>query len=466
MAGEILSTTVSTDQEKFLAAKLISRSRLKLVAASMCEPIKHPKGSGLTGYFIRYERMNVPLVPISEGVDPSNSSFAPSQVSVTLDQWGDVVTLTDVAQLTTAHPLLQTAIELLSDNAQRVIDREIQIVWLANTNVQYHDGGVASRSALAAADIMNDEVLHKARVTLVNAGAPPRGGPSGGIEVAGGAAGGGSGMKGVSGSSASGSINGGQHYVGLAGPEVMADIVKTGTSFGTFASVATYSNQKALYNMEVGMWLNVRWVETNFIPRFAMLGNNTAAVASGNAFGADTPVVTAVDGGGSLTSGATYYYKVTRKDLTRGFEEEISLEHTTAAAATGNNESFTFNFSGLSAGYVYNLYFGSATGDSNLKLHTENIEVGDTVTVTSVPASTETAPANPASGVTVHPVYVLGAEAVNWVSLSNLEVILSSDNATTDNPLKLRRTVGYKYLGKAMIRDSSRLLRIEVASTY
>jgi N4-gp56 family major capsid protein len=453
MANEVLSSTTSTDQEKFLASKLISRSLQKLVAASVCDKVEQKKGAGLTAYFVRYKRMNVPLVPISEGVDPANSSFQLEQVTVTPDQWGDVITITDVAELTTSHPLLQQAQELLSDNAQRVLDREVQIVWLSGTNVQYGDASVTSRRAITTSMKISDSLITRARVGLADGGAPPRGGPSGGQRV----------------TDATGTLNSGQSYLGIAGVQLMGDIMTAGTSLGTWASVAMYANQKALYNAEVGTWLGIRWVETNFIPKYKMLGNTTAAVASGSAFGTDTPLVTAVDGGGTLTSATGYFFKVTRKDKLRGFEEEISIEHSMTSTATGNNESFTFNFAGLTAGYVYNLYFGATTGDANLKLHTANIEVGTTVTVAAVPASTQTPPdnVNPTGTPTVHVVYIHGAESTNWLGLQDLKVYLTdAGRPTTDNPLLLRRKLGYKFMGKAMIRDQTRLLRLELASTY
>lgn len=452
MANEITSSTTSTDQEKMLAAMLIQRSYLKLVLSACCDKIQMKEGAGLTAYFVRYKRMNVPLTALSDdGQDPANSTFTLDQVTVTLDEWGDVITITNVAQLTTKHPLLQEAVKLLADNAARVMDREVGIVLMAGTNVQYGDGSVASRTTLTTSLIMNDATIHKARVSLVDAGAPPKGGPAGDARQV----------------AAQGSVNGPNLYLGVAGPQVMADIMKSGTSLGTFASVAMYGNQKALYTAEVGTWLGVRWVESNFLPKFTILGNTTTAVVSGAAFGTNTPVVTAVDGGGTLTSGATYYYKVTRKDLTRGYEENISIEHTTAAAATGNNESFTFDFSGLTAGYVYNLYFGSATGDANLKLSTANIAVGTTVTVTAVPSSTTTPPpSNPTTVSAVYPVFIFAEQAVNWVGFYGIRTYVSQDISIPGNVLKRRRAVGYSFFGKAMIRDQTRLLRIEVASTY
>src|SRR5690242_10680194 len=125
MANEITNTTITSDQRKFLAAKLIARSQNKLVAASLCEKVAQPEGTGLTAYFVRYNRMYLPFATLTEGTSPSNSTFDLTSYSVTLDQWGDVITLTDVSKLTAAHPLVQQALDLLADNAQRVIDREV-----------------------------------------------------------------------------------------------------------------------------------------------------------------------------------------------------------------------------------------------------------------------------------------------------------------------------------------------------
>ena len=457
MANEITVSSTSTDQEKMLSAKLLERSYLKLVAGSLCEKVTMKQGTGLTAYFVRYKRMSVPLATITEGTDPSNSSFTLEEVTVVLDQWGDVVTITDQAQLTTSHPLVQQVLDLLADNAARVMDREIQLVWLAGTNVQYGDGTVTTRRTVTSAMKISDVIIHKARITLVNAGAPPRGGPSGDAKQV----------------QATGNVTQGSSYVAVCGPEVMADIMSTSTSMGTFVAAAQYNNVKALYNAEIGTWLNFRWVETNFIPRFTLLGDTTVANASASDFGTNTPVVTAVNGGGTLNSGNTYFYKVTRKDLLRGFEEAISIAHSTAADATGgDDDSFTFNFSSLTAGYVYNLYFdtvvdGGTGTDATLGLVTANIAIGTTVTVTTE-ATGATAPDNvdPTTSPTIHPVFVFGESAVSWVGFYGIQTKITKDESIIGNVLQLKRAMGYKFFGKAMIRDQTRMLRMEVASSY
>lgn len=455
----ITNSTIANDQRKMLAAKLLRRSLLKLVCASICDKERQEKGTGLTAHFVRYERMNVPLTPITEGVDPTQSSFSTTTINVTLDQWGDLLVFTDIAQLTAAHPVVDQGVKLMADNAARVMDREVQIVWLAGTNVTYGDGTVTTRRTITAAMVIDETILGKAVNTMKDNGVPTRDGPAA--------------LEDARATSASGTLNGNGHYVAITDPQIMSEIMKPSTSFGTFAAVSTYNKASAMYNYEVGIWKGIRWVETNFIPKFRILGDTTTANVSGTDFGTNTPVVTAVDGGGTLTSATTYFYKVTRKSLLRGFEEDISIAHSTASTAAGDNESFTFNFSGLTAGYVYNLYFDSVqaggTGtDATLFRHTANIAVGTTVTVTGIVASGVNPPDNVNTTGTpvIHLVYIHGAESCAWVGLQDLKVMMSKEGATTDNPLELRRTLAWKFLGKSIIKDQQRILRLELASTF
>lgn len=450
----ITNSTITADQRKYLHAKLLRNAYLKLVCRDICEKVTMPDGMGLQATFVRYQRMNLPQATITEGIDPSNSSFSLASVTVTLDQWGDVLIVSDIAQLTAAHPLTTQVLKLLADNAARVMDREVQIVWLAGTNVMFGDGSVASRAAITTAMKMTDAVISKAFVSLEDGGAAPRGGPNGDKDYTEG------------GESSGSNIFGAQAYVAVAGPQVMADIRTTAT-LGTWLDVAMYNDPKRIYNMEVGRWLGIRWVATNFIPKFTMLGSTTAAVASGAAGGTGTPTITAVDGGGTLTSATTYWWKVTRKRKDRGFEEDISIRHSTDSTATADNESFSFDFTGLSTSYVYNLYFGTADADASLFLASSNIESGATVVVTAVPAGVNPpANVNTTGTPTIHPVYIHGADSCAWVGLQNLKVYTSKDEATTDNPLLLRKTFGYKFLGKTVILNQLFMLRVEVASGF
>lgn len=463
MANEVVRITTALDQKKAVAAKLLQRAYLRLVAASICDKVPQEKGAGIQTTFIRYKRMNVPLVPLTEGAAPANSTISVEQVQSSLDQWGDVITITDVAQLTTLHPLMSIAQTLLGDNAQRVIDREVQIVMLAGTNVFYGDTSVTSRATITQSMTITDTLIHKATLSMLNAGAPPRFGPSLFKENA-------------SGGAASGEQAAGGHYLAVMGGEVRRDIMKMAAASNLWVNVTQYQQAKRTYTGEVGDYLGLRIVETNFIPKFSRLGNKTVAVASTGSGGITGLVVTAVDGGGTLNSSTTFYWKITRKDLTRGFEEAISIAHSTASTATGNNESFTFALP-ATTGYVYNVYFDTvATGgtgtDATLGLAAENQAAGATVTVTACPAATYNPPANnrvagndATDPDNIYPVYVVAEQALAWVGLQNLQTYVQKGGDKSD-PLDQVTKVGYKFMAKACRLDEARLLRLELPSAF
>lgn len=457
-AASVDSSTTASDQRKFVAAKLLMRQQLKLVAQSICEKQQQEKGTGTTFYMIRYARMNVPLAALSEGVTPNNNSISVETVTGSLDQWGDVITITDVAQLTTLHPLVSIATDLLGDNAQRVIDREIQIIMMAGTNVTYGDASATARSGITTSMKISDLVLLRAKIVMVNNGAPTRTGPSNMQENA-------------KAGALQGNLTGASHYVAVVGAELAADIQALAASSNAWQNVNIYNGGgKAIYNGEVGTYLNFRVVETNFIPRFRLLGNATAAVADGASGGITGLTVGIGSSAGSLVSATVYGFKITRKSKTRGFEEDISIIHTQAGGGAGDNENKVFTFPST-AGYVYNLYFdsvGGSTTDAALKLVQANIEPSAVVNVTAVQATGAAPPGNNKTDGTVdsvYPMYILGSNCLMWTGLQQLEVITTS-GADKSDPLNQRKTIGYKFMAKAAIMNQLFMLRVELASTF
>jgi len=458
MANEIVASTAAYDREKFLAAQLVSRSMIRMVAASLCDKVTMKEGAGETAYFVRYSRMYLPTTALSDdGADPANSTFSLEEFSVGLDEWGDVITITTRAVLNTKHPLMQEAMNLLADNAARVMDREIQLVWMAGTNVRYGDGSVASRVTITNTMKLDENVIGGARVQLVNDGAPAKGMKS----------------KDAFQTNASGNFIGGGSYVAVAGPQVLQDLSRPSVSLGTWASVATYANARALYNFEVGTWMNMRWVESNFIPQFTTLGNSTVAVADGASGGVTGLVVNPLSGSGALTASTTYFWKLVRKSLLRGFGEAITIAHSTATGVSEENMEFTMP---STAGYVYDLYFDSEQGggtgtDATLKLVASNLAASAVYSVAAV-GTGATAPGSLRSSgdgadpTTIHPVFIHADESCKWVGFYNTRFYITKDESTIGNVTRRKRAIGYTFFGKAKICDQTRLLRLEVASTF
>lgn len=448
----ITSTTTASDQEKLVQMKLLERAQYKCVMKAVCDKNSMRHGSGKTAYMYRYKRFMIAETALTEGSVPTEiNTMELQEVTVTMEQFGDFVTLSDVVGLTTLHPVFNIAAELLADEAARLMDLEIQKVMLAGTNRSYGDLSVTARSSVTSSmKITTTGAIETLVARMHRAGTPSFNHSSFGTKETG----------------ASGETIDGGSYLAICGPEVLADLRQD----STFIDVSKFANAKAIFDGVVGKWKGIQWVMTNFIPCYQMLGSTTTGVTTANAFGTGTPVVTAVDGGGTLTSGATYYFVVTRKLKDAPFEDKISIEHTMAAAATGNNESFTFNFTGLSSDYLYAVYFGSSTG--NLKLHTANVASGTTVTVTAVPGSGAAPPTPVHTGITaalsVNPIYILSSQAIGWTDFYGFKSIIKrsdNDRSNTSDPLNQKNTLGFKFFGKAVIKDQARLLIWEVASS-
>lgn len=89
-----------------------------------------------------------------------------------MDQWGDFVNISDVADLTVKHPVMEQAIQLLSEQASETIDREVIKVLLANTSV-FYPGAVTARTGLATNSYFDTDTARKVVASLRGGGAQP-----------------------------------------------------------------------------------------------------------------------------------------------------------------------------------------------------------------------------------------------------------------------------------------------------
>src|SRR5262245_23512591 len=74
-----------------------------LVAYQFADKRTLEKGNGVTWTGTRFNRLTLPASPLSEGVPPVGESLTISNVTGVALQWGDKVTLTDVAVTTTMY---------------------------------------------------------------------------------------------------------------------------------------------------------------------------------------------------------------------------------------------------------------------------------------------------------------------------------------------------------------------------
>jgi N4-gp56 family major capsid protein len=114
-----------------------------------------PNGGGVNGagspFFIP-----VATVPLVEGVTPQGSSLANQDYTVTLQQYGDYITITDVIEDTHTDNILQQATDILGEQAAVTVETLRYNVLVAGVNVWYGNK-VANRAAVASAVALSDQ---------------------------------------------------------------------------------------------------------------------------------------------------------------------------------------------------------------------------------------------------------------------------------------------------------------------
>lgn len=108
-------------------------------------------GSGAGNFYIP-----VATTPLVEGVTPSGSKLANADYTVTLAQYGDFVTITDVVMDTHTDPVLSTATEILGEQAALTVETLRFNVLKAGTNVFYANS-VAGRANVATPIALADQ---------------------------------------------------------------------------------------------------------------------------------------------------------------------------------------------------------------------------------------------------------------------------------------------------------------------
>jgi len=433
----------SSDIENYIADKTLPLARRQLVAYQFGDPLTLPKGRGTTYTATRFNRIPLPFSPLSEGVPPIGETMTISQVSAVAQQWGDKVTITDVAELTIKHPLVTKAQELIGLQIGETLDRNTFNNLLAGTQVNYVNTR-GSRASLVTGDVLNPHEINRAVGALTTIGAPRyMGDEQTDIKI----------QAEAGGSKASSNPRQMPHYPAILHPLVVQDMREN----STVVTAWSYSDINRLYNSEVGEWGGVRFCSSNMVPTFTGVTTTTGTAATT----------------GSLATG-NYFVQITGSDTQNQYESQI-YQVSAAVAVTGPNGSVTVTVPSTS-GYTWNVYIGTTSSPTNLGLSTSGPTVGpmagqatqlaggSTVTITGTGIA-QTPPAAPANGITVYPSFIFGRGAYGQVSLDEVK-ITALFGADKSDPLNQLRVVGWKVFYGTLIENNTFFMRIESTSAF
>lgn len=433
------------DVEQYIAEKTLPLTQQQLVVYQMGDKLRLPKGRGTQYAASRYIRVPLPFAPLSEGVPPVGETMTLQQVVATAQQWGDKITITDVAELTIKHPLFQKAIELTALQVAETLERNTFVNLLGGTQINYVNSR-GSRASLTSADVMNPHEINRAFGALQTIGAPMYQGTEQTDEKLNAE------MGGIRASSNPRTM---PHYTAVGHPLVMQDLREN----STISNAWSYSDINRLYNFEVGEWGGIRFVSSNMVPSFT-------GVAAGTATGGSA---------GTLATG-TYRIQVTGSDTTNQYESQI-YQQVTGISVTGPNGSISLT-TPSTPNYTWNVYISAAGGTTtpNLGLSTSGPTVGPmagqavqlpggTAVVITGTGLAQTPPAAPQTGVTVYPMFVFGKGAFGQVMLDDVKFTYLKQ-ADKSDPLNQLRVVGWKVFYGTLIENQQFFMRIESTSAF
>ena len=160
---------------------------------------------------------------LTDGEEVTSDEAVDSEVNLTLAEYGNVVTTTQLGNVSTGGRLDPAAAELIGRDMATTLDKTaIQILEAGTNETTINSSGEASTTS---SNIITAALVQKMYNKLRRANIP-------------------------------------QPYYAICHPDVMYDL-KAGTAANTWTQVSQYTNLASVLANEVGMYGGFRWVETS-----------------------------------------------------------------------------------------------------------------------------------------------------------------------------------------------------------
>jgi N4-gp56 family major capsid protein len=230
MAGETQLSSLSVDQVAFdRLAYFALRSELLFDQAADVQPTQQAMpGTGVT--FTIFADIAAATSTLNEVTDVTPTALSDSQVTVTLNEYGNAVVTTAKLRGTAFLDVDSAAANIIGYNAGDSMDQVVREVLAGGTNVVYATGGAStptSRVTVQAEDVIAADDVRKVVAQLRAANVATFDGS----------------------------------YLGYIHPDVSYDF-RSATDAAAWRTPANYVNPDGIYNGEIGKFESVRFIET------------------------------------------------------------------------------------------------------------------------------------------------------------------------------------------------------------
>ena len=289
-AAETGTTNLSTDQvafEKLAYFALRPEMYFDQFASVQATNATNP---GASVKFTVFADLAAATTPLGEAEDVTPVAMSDSQVTVTLEEYGNATVTTAKLRASSFLPVDPVAAQAVGYNAGLSIDTIARTAIQAGTNVIYATGGTDTATARIDMDVddtLTAKDIRRAVAQLRGANVPTIGG----------------------------------NYVGFIHPDVSYDL-RGITDASGWRDSYKYTNAMPLYNGEIGMFEGVRFMESSRAPLFTNASDNSGASGTIDVYGTlimgQQALAKAVSMGGEYGSQPTIVYG-TVTDLLKRF---------------------------------------------------------------------------------------------------------------------------------------------------
>ncbi len=161
-------TQVPAGVNNFYVRTMLKEARPLLVHTRWAQVKDIPRGNSLVIKFRRYSLLSAATTALSEGVTPSGSQLSVSNVTATVAQYGDYVTLTDILQFSTLDPIITETKEIQGQQSGNTLDQLCRDVIVAGTTIQYASTAGSTAAITASMKLDRDEVREAVRTLQGN----------------------------------------------------------------------------------------------------------------------------------------------------------------------------------------------------------------------------------------------------------------------------------------------------------
>lgn len=160
-------TAIPDEVSAFYDRTLLDRAVALFVHTRWAQVRDLPKNAGtLTVKFRRYGNLSAATTALTEGVTPAGSDLSVTDITATVAQYGDFVTVTDVVDYSSQDAVLMETAELLGDQAGDTLDQITRDVLAAGTSASYSGTSNTQNSHVAAGDVIDKADVTAAVLTL------------------------------------------------------------------------------------------------------------------------------------------------------------------------------------------------------------------------------------------------------------------------------------------------------------